>query len=112
MRVKTGVARRRRHKKVLDATKGYRMTKGRLYRVSHEAYLHAGNYAFAHRKRRPSQIRKIWIDRINAASRANGLTYSELMDKLHKADVQLNKKVLADIAYNNPESFTSIVKAL
>ncbi|WKZ31238.1 MAG: 50S ribosomal protein L20 [Candidatus Dojkabacteria bacterium] len=112
MRTKTGIARRRRHNKVLKATKGYRMTKGRLYRVSHEAYLHAGNYSFAHRKRRPTQIRRVWIDRINAAARLNDTTYSELMDKMHKADVRLNKKVLADIAYNNPESFSSLVKSL
>lgn len=112
MRVKTGISRHRRHKKIKDATKGYRMTKGRLYRVSHEAYLHAGNYTFAHRKKRPTQIRRVWIDRINAAARLNDTTYSELMGNLHKADIRLNKKVLADLAYNNPESFSSLVKSL
>lgn len=112
MRVKTGKVRRRRHKKVLKATKGYRMTKGKLYRVSHEAYLHAGQYSYNHRRRRHSQMRQLWIKRINAAAQANGLKYSVLTDKLKKAKVELDKKSLAEIALNHPEVFTKVVEAV
>lgn len=112
MRVKTGTARRKRHKKILKATKGYRMTKGKLYRVSHEAYLHAGQYSYNHRRRRHSQMRQLWIKRINAAAQANGLKYSRLMDKLTKAGVELDKKSLAEIALNHPAVFTKVVEAV
>ena len=112
MRVKGGTTRTKRHKKILKATKGYRMTKSKLYRVAHEAYLHAGQYAYNDRQKKTSQLRKLWIKRINAASQQHGLKYSELMNKLKKAEIILNKKVLSDLALNHPKTFETIVKKI
>ena len=112
MRVKGGTTRTKRHKKILKATKGYRMTKSKLYRVAHEAYLHAGQYAYNDRQKKTSQIRKLWIKRINAASQQHGLKYSELMNKLKKSEIILNKKVLSDLALNHPKTFETIVKKI
>jgi large subunit ribosomal protein L20 len=112
MRVRTGKTRRRRHKKVLNRTKGFRMTRSKLYKVAHESDMHAGQYAYNHRQRKQSQFRKIWISRITAASEANGIKYSTFMSKLKKADIELDRKVLADIAFNNPTTFTKLVESL
>lgn len=112
MRVKGGTTRGRRHNKVLKATKGYRMTKNNLYRVAHEAYLHAGQYSYAHRRRKHSEFRGLWIKRVNAGAQENGMKYGQLMGKLRDANILLNTKVLADIALNNPEVFTQITKAI
>jgi large subunit ribosomal protein L20 len=112
MRVKGGTTRKRRHKKVLNKTKGYRLTKGKLYRVSHEAYLHAGQYAYDHRQKRGAQMRRIWITKINAACKRNDIQYKDLIKKLKDNKVELNRKVLADLAVNNPEVFSFIVKSL
>ncbi|KPJ70524.1 hypothetical protein AMJ51_01615 [Microgenomates bacterium DG_75] len=91
-RVKTGTTRRKRHKKVLKRTKGFRMTKGRLYKVSKEADLHAGQYAYAGRKLRKRDMRKLWINRINAALTPHNLSY------------------LADLALSDPDVFKAIVE--
>lgn len=112
MRVKTGKTRRRKHKKILAATKGYRMTKNRLYKVAHESYMHAGQYAYAHRQRRASQIRLVWTARITAAAEANGTKYSKFMKGLKDSKIVLNRKVLADIAYNHPGTFSKLVESL
>jgi large subunit ribosomal protein L20 len=112
MRVKGGTTRKRRHKKVLNKTKGYRLTKGKLYRVSHEAYLHAGQYAYDHRQKRGAQIRRVWITKINAACKQNDMQYKDFIKKLKDNKVELNRKVLADLAVNNPEIFSFIVKSL
>jgi large subunit ribosomal protein L20 len=112
MRVKGGTTRKRRHKKVLNETKGYRLTKGKLYRVSHEAYLHAGQYAYNDRQKRGSQIKRIWITKINAACKQNGIQYKDLIKKLKDNKIELNRKVLADLAVDNPEVFSFIVKSL
>ncbi len=109
MRVKTGNVRRKRHKKVLKQTKGYRMTKSRLYRVAHEALLRAGQYAYIGRKLRKRDFRKLWIQRINAAARQHGLTYSELINLLKKDNISLNRKILSELAVNDPETFKTIV---
>jgi large subunit ribosomal protein L20 len=109
MRVKGGKVRHRRHKKILKATKGYRMTKNSLYKVAHEAYLHAKQYAYNDRQRRPSQMKRVWVDRISSASRNFGTSYREFMFGLKTHNVKLNKKMLADIAYNRPELFGKIV---
>lgn len=109
MRVKTGNIRRKRHKKVLKKTKGYRMTKSRLYRVAHEALLRAGRYAYIGRKLRKRDFRKLWIQRINAAARQEGLTYSQLIHLLKKNNISLNRKMLAEIAVNDPKTFKTIV---
>lgn len=112
MRVKGGIVRKRRHNKVLKATKGYRMTKNRLYKVAHEAYMHAGKYAYAHRQRRASQFRNVWIQKLNAAAKNNGIQYKDLIGGMKKNNIELDRKVLADIAVNNPEVFSFIVKSL
>ena len=112
MRVKGGKVRSRKHNKVLASTKGYRMTKSNLYKVAHEAYLHAGQYAYNHRQRKASEMRRIWISRINAACKNNNIQYKDLIDGLKKNGSTLNRMVLADIAYNNPEVFSFIVKSL
>ena len=112
MRVKGGKVRSRKHNKVLASTKGYRMTKSNLYKVAHEAYLHAGQYAYNHRQRKASEMRRVWISRINAACKNNNIQYKDLIDGLKKKGSTLNRMVLADIAYNNPEVFSFIVTSL
>lgn len=109
-RVKTGITRRKRHKKVLERTKGFRMTKGRLYRVSKEADLHAGQYAYAGRKLRKRDLRRLWITRINAALTPFNLSYSKFISGLKKAKIELNRKILADIALTDPDTFKDIIK--
>ena len=109
MRVKTGKVRRQRHKKILSKTKGYRMTKSKLYKVAHEAYMHAGQYAYAHRKRRPSQMRRIWITKISAACKSNDIKYNIFMHSLKEKNIELNRKVLADMAFTEPEAFSQLV---
>jgi len=112
MRVKTGITRKRRHDKILKKTKGFRMTKNRLYKVAHEAYMHAGQYAYDHRQKRGAQMRRMWIAKINAACKNNNIQYKDLIAGLKKNKIELNRMVLADIAVNNPEVFTTIVKSL
>ena len=112
MRVKGGIVRKRRHNKVLAQTKGYRMTKSKLYKVSHEALMHAGQYSYNDRKKRAGDFRKLWITRINAACKNNGTQYKDLISGLKKKKSELNRKVLSDIAINNPEVFSFIVKSL
>jgi large subunit ribosomal protein L20 len=112
MRVKGGTARKRSHKKVLKSTKGYRMTKNSLYKVAHEAHLHAGQYAYNDRQKRSGQIRKVWIAKINAACKQNDIQYKDLIHGLKEKDIKLNRKVLADIAMNDPKVFSFIVKSL
>ncbi|KKU03188.1 MAG: 50S ribosomal protein L20 [Candidatus Amesbacteria bacterium GW2011_GWB1_47_26] len=105
MRVKS--PRRQRHNKVLKLAKGYRMTKHRLYKVAHEATIHAGQYAFFGRRLRRRDLRRTWIIRLNAALRALGLTYSKFMP--HLAKTGLDRKILADLAVRQPETFKQIV---
>ncbi len=112
MRVKGGTTRKQKHKKILKSTKGYRMTKSKLYKVAHEAHLHAGQYAYNDRQKKTSQMRNLWIKRINAAAQNNGLKYSEFMNKLKKSGITLNKKVLADLCLNHPKTFEAIVKEI
>jgi large subunit ribosomal protein L20 len=112
MRVKGGKVRSRKHNKVLKATKGYRMTKNNLYKVAHEAYIHAGQYAYNHRQRKQSEMRKLWIQKINAACKNNNIQYKDLIGGLSEKNSELNRMVLADIAMNNPEVFSFIVKSL
>ncbi len=109
MRVKTGTVRRKRHKKILKLAKGYRMTRSRLFKVAHEAVLHAGEYAYMGRKRRKRDLKKLWIVRINAAVREQGLTYSQFAQKLKLAKINLNHKILAHLAVADPEVFKQIV---
>lgn len=109
MRVKRGVVSRRKHNKLHDLTKGYRGTKNRLIRVAKEAALHAGAYAYHGRKRRKRDFRVLWITRISEASKLQGISYSVLINKLLKAKVQLDRKILSDLVVNDPATFKHIV---
>ena len=108
-RVKRGTTGHKRHKKVLALTKGQRATRHSLYRRAHEAMLKSLSYAYQHRRKRKGDMRRLWIARVNAASRAQGLTYSQLMDGLNRAGVTINRKVLADMAVREPEAFNHLV---
>ncbi len=108
-RVKRGVTAHRRHKKVLALTKGHRATRHSLYRRAHESMLKALSYAYNHRRERKGDMRRLWILRINAASRTQGLTYGQLMNGLKKSGVEINRKLLADMAVREPEAFTNLV---
>ena len=108
-RVKRGVTTHRRHKKVLAMTKGHRATKHKLYRRAHESMLKSLSYAYAHRRERKGDMRRLWISRINAASRAEGLNYGQFIDGLKKSGVEINRKMLADMAVREPEAFNNLV---
>ena len=108
-RVKGGIVTRHRHKKVLKLTKGQRATKHSLYRRAHEAMLKSLSYAYRHRRERKRDIRQLWICRINAAARLQGLSYSQFMDGLKKAGVETNRKILADMAVKDPAFFSQLV---
>ncbi len=108
-RVKRGVTTRRRHKKVLALTKGHRATKHSLYKRAHESMLKSLSYAYSHRRERKGDMRRLWILRINAASRAQGLTYGQFMDGLKKSGIEINRKLLADMAVREPASFANLV---
>lgn len=111
-RVKTGITRRRRHKKVLNLTKGFRGTNNRLYKRAHEALLHAGQYAFIGRKLRKRDMRKLWIMRINAGLQQldEAMKYSSFINKMKKANVEINRKMLAELATTDFTAFSEIVK--
>ena len=108
-RVKRGMTSHHRHKKVLALTKGHRATRHSLYRRAHESMLHALSYAYRHRRERKGDMRRLWILRVSAASRAQGLTYSRFMDGLKKSGIEINRKMLADMAVREPESFANLV---
>ncbi|MEJ2149821.1 MAG: 50S ribosomal protein L20 [Chloroflexota bacterium] len=108
-RVKGGTVTRRRHKKVLNLTKGQYGTRGRLYRRSNEAMLKSLWYAYRDRRTRRRDLRRLWIVRINAAARLNGMSYSRLVHALKQANIELDRKSLADIAVRDPEAFIRIV---
>ena len=110
-RVKTGFTRRRRHKKVLKITKGQFGTRSRLYRRANEARLKSLWYAYRDRRTRRRDLRRLWIARINAASRLNGMSYSRLIHALKTADITINRKLLADLAVRDPQAFTAVVDA-
>jgi large subunit ribosomal protein L20 len=107
-RVKRGVVARARHKKVLDKAKGYYGARSKIYRVAKQAVIKAGQYAYRDRRQRKRQFRALWIARINAAARLHGMSYSRLINGLHKAEVEIDRKVLADIAVHDPEAFGAI----
>lgn len=109
-RVKRGVTTHARHKKVLKKAKGYQGARSRTFKVAKQAVIKAGQYAYRDRKQRKRQFRALWIARINAAARANGLSYSRLINGLLKANIELDRKVLADLAVNDKAAFTAIVE--
>ena len=108
-RVKRGVTARNRHRKLLELTKGHRATKHSLYRRAHESMLKALSYAYAHRRERKGDMRRLWIARVNAASRAGGLNYGQFIEGLKKSGVEINRKMLADMAVREPEAFATLV---
>ena len=109
-RVKRGVQARARHKKVLDKAKGYRGRRKNVYRVAVQAVTKAGQYAYRDRRQRKRQFRALWIARINAAAREHGLSYSRFIDGLKKASIEIDRKVLADIAVFEKEAFASLAE--
>ncbi len=109
-RVKRGVTAHARHKKVLKEAKGYYGARSKVYRVAKQAVIRAGQYAYRDRRRRKRELRALWIQRINAAARMNGLSYSRFMDGLHKAGIDMDRKVLADIAYHDETAFAAIAE--
>ena len=109
-RTKGGPRGYKKHKKILKATKGYRGTRSKLFRPAHEAYLHAGEYAFAGRKLRKRDFRRLWIQKINAALKSFDISYSRFIHKLNNSKIELDRKSLADIALNDPKTFEKIVK--
>ncbi|AXK38013.1 50S ribosomal protein L20 [Crenobacter cavernae] len=109
-RVKRGVTARARHKKVLALAKGYRGRRKNVYRIAKQAVMKAGQYAYRDRRQRKRQFRQLWIARINAAARENGLPYSKFMNGLKKADIQIDRKVLADLAVFDKPAFAQIVE--
>ncbi|MBN1624167.1 MAG: 50S ribosomal protein L20 [Clostridia bacterium] len=109
-RVKGGVTTRARHRKVLKQAKGYFGTKSINYKVAKQAVMKSLQYAYRDRKANKRNFRKIWITRINAAARINGMSYSKFMDGLKKSGIELNRKVLADMAVNDPTAFATLVK--
>lgn len=111
-RVKTGPTKLARHNKVFARTKGFRMTKNRLYHVAHEAYMHALQYAFEGRRKKKGDFRSLWIVRINAGLRAIDETYSysKFVKSLSNAKIGLNRKSLSELAVNDPKAFAAVVK--
>ena len=109
-RVKNGTIHRARRKKVLKQAKGYFGSKHRLYRTAKEQVMHSLSYAYRDRKQKKRDFRKLWITRINAACRANNISYSKFINGLNKANVNINRKMLSEIAISNPEYFTELTK--
>ena len=110
-RVKRGVIARARHKKVLKQAKGYYGARSRVYRVAVQAVTKAGQYAYRDRRNKKRQFRQLWIVRINAAARQNGMSYSRFINGLKKASVEIDRKILADIAVHDKNAFSALVNA-
>ena len=111
MRVKTGTVRRAAHKKVLKAAKGFWMTRHKRYKVAHEAVMHAGDYAFAGRRLKKRDLRQVWIVRINAALKPFNIRYSAFIKMLKNRNIAIDRKILADLAVNNPDAFKAVVES-
>ena len=108
-RVKRGVTAKRRHKKVLKQAKGYYGNKSRSFRAANEQVMRSGNYAFRDRRARKGEMRRLWIQRINAACRQNDMSYSRFIAGLNAAGIEVNRKVLADLAVTDPAAFSALV---
>jgi len=109
-RVKRGMVSRRRHNKLLELTKGQRATRHKLVRRAREAMVHSLNHAYFHRKAKKGDMRRIWITRINAAARANGVNYNQLIASMDTSGIEINRKMLAEMAVKDPAAFTEMVK--
>lgn len=111
-RIKRGTVSRRKHNKLLSLTKGFRGTKSKLVKVAHEAALHAGQYAYEGRKDRKGDFRKLWIVRISEATKLENMSYSVFINKLKKANIDLDRKILSDLIVNDPTAFKKIVETV
>ncbi|MBT3011173.1 MAG: 50S ribosomal protein L20 [Candidatus Thiodiazotropha endolucinida] len=109
-RVKRGVQARTRHKKVLDEAKGYYGARSKVYRVAKQAVIKAGQYAYRDRRQKKRQFRALWIARINAGARENGLSYSRMINGLHMANIEVDRKMLADLAVNDKTAFSVLAE--
>lgn len=109
-RVKRGVVARSKHKKVLKKAKGYYGARSRVFRVAKQAVIKAGQYAYRDRRQKKRQFRSLWIARINAAARECGLSYSRFIDGLHKADIEVDRKILAELAVDDMASFSALAE--
>ena len=109
-RVKRGVHAKKKHRAVLNKAKGYYGHRSRTFRAANEAVMHAGNYAFRDRRARKGEMRKLWIQRINAACRQDGISYSRFINGLKLAEVEIDRKALADIAVRDPQAFSALVE--
>ena len=109
-RVKRGVTKHRRHKKTMALTRGYQGAQGRSYKSAKEALIHAMTHAYRHRRQRKGEFRRLWILRIGAASRPLGLTYSQFIAGLKKANIELDRKTMADMAVRDAEGFAQLVE--
>lgn len=110
-RVKRGVQTKARHRRVLNKAKGYYGARRKVFRVAKQAVIKAGQYAYRDRRQRKRQFRALWIARINAAARINGLSYSRLINGLKRAEIEIDRKVLADIAVHDQEAFAALAEA-
>ena len=109
-RVKRAVAAKKHHKAILEQAQGHYGNRSRSYRAANESVMHAGNYAFRDRRARKGDFRKLWIQRINAAARANGMTYNRFIQGLNLAGVEVDRKILADLAVNDAPAFAALVE--
>ena len=109
-RVKRGVPSRKRRKEVLKQAKGYYSSRGKHFKAAREQLLHSGTYAYRDRRARKGEFRRLWIQRINAAARINGLSYSKFMAGLREAEVEVDRKMLAELAVNEPEAFAALAE--
>jgi large subunit ribosomal protein L20 len=108
-RARSGKTTHRRHKKVLGLTKGHRAARHKLYTVAHQSMLHALDYSYRHRRERKADFRRLWIARINAGARAGGLTYSQFMFGLRRSNIEIDRKMLAEMAVKDPDGFAALV---
>lgn len=108
-RVKRGVNAKKRHKKVLKAAKGYYGSKSTLFKTANQAVMKSGNYAYVGRKLRKRDFRKLWIARINAAARLNGMSYSKFINGLKKSNIEVNRKMLSEMAIHDSDGFAKLV---
>lgn len=112
MRVKRGVPARAKHKKILKAAKGMQHNRTRSFRLAKQGVIRALQYAYRDRRTKKRDLRQLWITRINAAARENGTTYGKLIAGIKQSNIELDRKVLAEMAVNEPEAFTAVVKAV
>lgn len=110
-RVKRGVAAHKRHKKLLQMAEGHRGTRKNLYRPAHESVMHSMAYMYRDRRNRKRDFRRLWITRINAAARMHGVSYSKLMHAIHMANIDVDRKILAEMAVHDEAAFTALVQA-